>query len=284
MKTDEKELLDSVIGQEPGAFEALLARYRSLIYSVFYGKNFDLPDDSVDDLFNSFVLALQHRDYHRLRAFQGRNNCSLATYLQIVATRFTLDELRKWKRHPKGRGRAQDVDEREFEVEDERGLGPEGETLDNEQQDVFHNMLFDLEWKRISAVLWVLAGVDRETVADVMSTSRANIDALYKRAKDQMTARFGQGDYSRRRREPDPALLIPAVKAPLRELLAVPPRRIQKALLQPGAERRALAGLVLTNYPRFRVSVSELGRLAASDDPTTYAANLLEELLEAVGP
>ena len=72
MKTDEKELIESVLEQQPGAFEALLERYRSLIYSVFYGKGFDLPDDSVDDLFNSFVLALKHRDFHRLRAFSGR--------------------------------------------------------------------------------------------------------------------------------------------------------------------------------------------------------------------
>ncbi len=205
MKDDEKDILERVLAGDAAAFEAFLERYRALIFSVFYGKGFAFPADYMDDLYQSFVLALARRDFHKLRAFQGRNHCTMATFLQVVATRFALDELRKWKRHPRGRGTALDDDESQSQVdpEDKRGLGPLGESLEGERLDIFHNLLFALEWKRISSVLWVFEGVTREDIAAVMATSRANIDALYKRAKDQMTERFAEGSYSRRRREPD---------------------------------------------------------------------------------
>ena len=282
MEKDDKLLLDQVLRREPGAFEAFLDRYRSLIFSVFYGKGFGFPRDYMEDVYQSFVLALSRNDYHKLRAYQGRNNCSVATFLQIVATRFALDELRKWKRHPRGRGNPATEDDPEMEVEDPRGEDPLSENLDQEQLDMFHNLLFGLEWKRISAVLWVFRGVSRERVADVMATSRANIDALYKRAKDQMTERFSEGNFARTARDPDPEVLTGDVKAALRELLPVPLRKLHEGLLVDGSKRRALLGLVLLEYAHFRCTRAELARLADTEDVTAACLEVLEELRERV--
>jgi len=284
MDTDEKLLLEQVLRGDPGAFAAFLERYRSLIFSVFYGKGFGFPKDYMEDIYQSFVLALGRNDYHKLRAYQGRNNCSLATFLQVIATRFALDELRKWKRQPRGRGAPASEDDLELEVADPRGGGPLPDTLDLEELDIFHNLLFSLEWKRISSVLWVFRAVSRERVADVMATSRANIDALYKRAKDQMTERFAEGSYSRARREPDPRVLTPGVQEHLRKLLPVPMARLHDGLLEPGAKRRALTGLVLVEYAHFRCSATELARIAGK--PGQYEAadvgDLAESLLEGL--
>jgi len=285
MDTDEKELLKQVIHHEPGAFEAFLDRYRSLIFSVFYGKGFAFPRDYMEDVYQSFVLALTKNDYHKLRAYQGRNNCSVATFLQIVATRFALDELRKWKRHPRGRGNIT-VDDEEFEldVEDHRDIDPVSENLANEELDIFHNLLFGLEWKRVSVVLWVFRAISRERVAEVMDTSRANIDALYKRAKDQMTQRFADGSYSKAAREPDDQVLTPAIRDLLRPLLVVPSRQLQQALLQPAAKHRAIVGLVLIEYAHFRCSAAEIGRLAGGEDPAETCESVLRELHDRVLP
>ena len=95
-----------------------------------------------------------------------------------------------------------------------------------------------------------------------MATSRANIDDLYKRAKDQMSGLYAEGEYSRLPRLPDLTVLTPAVSQSLRDLLVVPPETLQEALLQPGAKRRALLGLVLILYPRFNCTRRELARLA----------------------
>ena len=284
MKADEKELLQRVLTSQPGAFEDFLERYRALIYSVFYGRGYDFPADYMNDVYQSFVLALRNQDYRKLRAFQGRNNCSLATFLQVVASRFALDELRKWKRHPRGRGSAQDDDEFLSDFEDTGDVDPVRTSLDQEQVDIFHNLLFSLEWKRISVVLWVLRGIQREVVADVMDTSRANIDALYKRAKDQMTRFFAEGTYSRERREADPRVLTPDMKAAMRRLLRVPPRKLWKALLLPAAKERAILGLILAHYADYLCTLEELERLAGGADPILLGLEVLDEVGQRLEP
>jgi len=278
MTPEEKQLLDAVFSRQPGALEALLDRYRALIYSVFHGPSFHFPHDFMDDLYQSFVVALSRKDFHKLRAFEGRNSASLATFLQVVATRFALDERRKWNRHPRGRGQGgADEDEPLLEIEDTDGAKPDQPTLDREELDTFHNLLFSLDWKRISAVLWVFRGVTRERIADVMATSRANIDALYKRAKDQMTELYESGAGGRRARAYDPEVMTPEIRAALRPLLAHRSGAIHEALLRPGARRRALLGLVLVEYPRFHCSLQEVARIADSVDLEGTCLGILEE-------
>ncbi len=285
MEIDDKVLLKRVLDHETGAFEAFLERYRSLVFSVLYGKGFGFPRDYMEDIYQSFVVALTHRDYHRLRSYEGRNNCSVATFLQIVTTRFALDELRKWKRHPRGRGQiSTDDDEMEMDVADPKAIGPVGESLEQEELDIFHNLLFGLDWKRISVVLWVFRAITREQVAEVMDTSRANIDALYKRAKDQMTQRFADGAYSKARRDPDPEVMTVPIRDLLRDLLVVPQPTLRKALLQPASKHRALVGLVLLEYPHFRCTAAEIGRLAGGEPVPEICESVLQELAEKVLP
>ncbi|MFT7462892.1 MAG: RNA polymerase sigma factor (sigma-70 family) [Pseudohongiellaceae bacterium] len=278
MKPDEKLLIDRVLAEEEGAFNDFLTRYRALIYSVLYKRGFGFPNDYLDDIFQSFVLAVAKDNFRKLRAFQGRNNCSLATFLQVVTTRFALDELRKWKRHPRGRGQVSDGDEATLQIEDPRGNTPLLENLDSERIDLFHNLLFDLEWKRISVVLWVFQGISRETIADVMATSRANIDALYKRAKDQMAQAFADGEYSRDRREVDDRVLVTDVRRALRGLVGTPRQELHSGLLQPGVKERAVIGLILSNYSHFKCSSEELQRMSKGSQMPDLLHSVLADL------
>jgi RNA polymerase sigma factor (sigma-70 family) len=287
MHRDEQQLLQRVFEREPGAFEALLERYQALFYSVFCAPGFGFPLDYLDDLYQSFVLRLAARDFHKLRAFEGRNACSLATFLQVVATRFALDERRKFRRHPRGLGEAgRDDDEGRWEHEDESAESPDTQSLEQERVDIFHNLLFSLDWKRISAILWVFHDVQRERIADVMATSRANIDALYKRGKEQMARLFAAEEHSNALRVPDPDVLTDRVTRALRGLLPVPTRDLREALLQPGAKRTALLGLVLVEYPRYCVTRAELAALLKQPESAVEAACLavLADVTERVDP
>jgi DNA-directed RNA polymerase specialized sigma24 family protein len=286
MKADEKELLDRIFAGDKSAFEQLLERYRSLFYSVFNAPGMGFPRDFLDDLYQGFVINLSARDFYKLRAFEGRNSASLASFLQIVVTRFTLDERRRFRRHPRGIGLGdREDDEPSWELEDPKKGRPDDRGQEREQFDTFYNLLFSLDWKRISAVLWVFKEVDRERIGVVMATSRANIDALYKRAKDQMTGLLAEGD-CHAPRHPDSEVLTPAVCLALRQLLGVPTRQILEGLLQPGAKRRALLGLVLTEYPRYCATRGELAKLAGLKNPGLLEAEcltVLHELAERVG-
>ncbi len=283
MNADEKLLLDRIFAGEHGAFEQFLDRYRTLFYSVFNAPGMGFPRDYLDDLYQGFVINLSARDYYKLRAFEGRNSASLATFLQIVVTRFTLDERRKFRRHPRGYGQGGGDDELPtLEFVDPKSRHPSERSLEKEQLDTFHNLLFSLDWKRISAVLWVFKDVQRERIADVMATSRANIDALYKRAKDQMTRLQSEGRHTRPRGA-DPEVLTPATSQALRRLLPVPTGQLLEGLLQHGAKRRALLGLVLLDYPRYLCTRPELAKLAKVEDVESECLLVLQELGERVG-
>jgi DNA-directed RNA polymerase specialized sigma24 family protein len=120
VQPDEKELLTQVFDGVPGAFEAFLHRYRGLVFAVFSAPGFNFPRDYIEDIFQSFVVALSRNDYRKLRSFEGRNAATLATFLQVVATRFALDVRRRWRRQPQGRGEAGRDDDRIMI----RSLGP----------------------------------------------------------------------------------------------------------------------------------------------------------------
>jgi hypothetical protein len=97
-----------------------------------------------------------------------------------------------------------------------------------------------------------------------------------------MTLLYAQGSYRRRAREVDPLVLTAAVEARLRGLLTFPSRTLFRAILQPGAKRRALLALVLLDYPRYRASQAELARLAKVKpaEVETTCLEVLDELLE----
>ena len=71
---------DSVVREAIGRFLALRARARV---------------DLVDDLTHEVFLALFRDDGRKLRTFAGRDGCSLAGWLRVVAVRLTIDRLRR---------------------------------------------------------------------------------------------------------------------------------------------------------------------------------------------
>jgi RNA polymerase sigma factor (sigma-70 family) len=71
---------DPVVREAIGRFLALRARGRA---------------DLVDDLTHEVFLALFRDEGRKLRTFAGRDGCSLAGWLRVVAVRLTIDRLRR---------------------------------------------------------------------------------------------------------------------------------------------------------------------------------------------
>jgi RNA polymerase sigma-70 factor (ECF subfamily) len=51
----------------------------------------------MDDLYQEVFLALFKNKYKKLKQFKGKNNCSLASWLRLIASRTVIDFLRKQK-------------------------------------------------------------------------------------------------------------------------------------------------------------------------------------------
>lgn len=93
------ELLEGCIAGDPDARTTLVEKYSGI---VSYGvtvifQQFGRPyrKEEIEDLSQDVFLALFDNDSRKLKQYQGRNGCSLASWLRVVANRFTIDRLRR---------------------------------------------------------------------------------------------------------------------------------------------------------------------------------------------
>lgn len=70
------------------------ATVRSAIINLFKQQSY-LGHESVDDLIQDVFLSMFENNGERLRSFKGRNNCSLKTWIRVVASRKALNYLRR---------------------------------------------------------------------------------------------------------------------------------------------------------------------------------------------
>ncbi len=99
---DDLEFVQKCVNGDSQSWDEFLKRYSRLIYkyirSVLNSKsNFSLTQEYLDDLFQEFFASLIQDDCRKLRSFQGKNNCTLASWLRQVTINFILDYLRKTK-------------------------------------------------------------------------------------------------------------------------------------------------------------------------------------------
>ncbi len=68
--------------------------YRTVQYTLL-NRNTPFTPEDISDLHNTVFLKLFEKDCKKLAQFEGRNGCSLATWVRLVAMRIVLNHLRK---------------------------------------------------------------------------------------------------------------------------------------------------------------------------------------------
>src|SRR5258707_14729741 len=91
----DRELLNRCPAAEPASWQDLVDRFLGLfihvVHHTAHARSVRLNPEDVDDLCAEVFLALLDRNYAVLRAFRGE--CSLATYLTVVARRVIVREM-----------------------------------------------------------------------------------------------------------------------------------------------------------------------------------------------
>lgn len=99
MTEKEKTLLAGCLNGEKTAWDAFVLQYSNLVYHAIkrtFGLYHAEPQpDLVDDLYQELFLAIVRDDFKKLRQFRGDQGCSLASWLRVVASRLTIDFLRR---------------------------------------------------------------------------------------------------------------------------------------------------------------------------------------------
>lgn len=94
-----RSLLSKCLSGNREASEALVRRFSDLVYrSVQYtllAKHIVFQRQDLEDLHNTVFLRLFEHKCKRLRQYEGRNGCSLTSWIRIIAARTVLDHLRK---------------------------------------------------------------------------------------------------------------------------------------------------------------------------------------------
>jgi RNA polymerase sigma factor (sigma-70 family) len=94
-------LLAGCCAGERDAKERLFERYAPIVRATiahYLGARCPGRIDLAEDLTHEVFVALFRDDGRKLREFEGRNGCSFAGWLRVVAVRLTIDALRRDRR------------------------------------------------------------------------------------------------------------------------------------------------------------------------------------------
>ena len=102
-KLPDRDLLLSCFHGQEGAWNTFVFRFSRLIYHSIYqtfrAKNYSFDLQILEDLHQEVFLSLFDNNHRKLRQYKGKNNCSLASWLRLIASRTAIDFLRK-QRNP----------------------------------------------------------------------------------------------------------------------------------------------------------------------------------------
>jgi RNA polymerase sigma factor (sigma-70 family) len=95
----DRKLLSRCLSGDRKASEILVRQFSDLVYrSVQYTlmiKHAPFNRQDLEDLHNTIFLQLFEQGCKKLRQYQGRNGCSVASWIRLVAVRIVLNHLRK---------------------------------------------------------------------------------------------------------------------------------------------------------------------------------------------
>lgn len=99
----DRELLDACVAGDRRAWTTFVHRFTRYVYYLIrltarrHGAALD--DEELADLHNDLFMALLEDDRRRLRAYTGRNGCSVRSWIRVITIRRTLDHLRRRRVH-----------------------------------------------------------------------------------------------------------------------------------------------------------------------------------------
>ena len=99
---DDLEFVQSCVKGDKQSWDTFVAKYSRLIYNYIHSVlklkgTQQLTQDDIHDLFQGIFLSLVKDDFKKLRSFQGKNGCSLASWLRQIAIHATVDHIRRIK-------------------------------------------------------------------------------------------------------------------------------------------------------------------------------------------
>jgi RNA polymerase sigma-70 factor (ECF subfamily) len=96
---EDRDLLSRCFSGDGEAAENLVRRFSNLVYKAIQHtlivKHVSFNKEDLEDFHNTVFLRLFDHGCKKLKQYQGKNGCSLATWINLITVRTVLDHLRK---------------------------------------------------------------------------------------------------------------------------------------------------------------------------------------------
>jgi RNA polymerase sigma-70 factor (ECF subfamily) len=96
---EDRDLLAGCFAGDSEAAENLVRQFSNLVYKAIQHtlivKHISFNKEDLEDFHNTVFLRLFERGCKKLKQYQGKNGCSLATWINLITVRTVLDHLRK---------------------------------------------------------------------------------------------------------------------------------------------------------------------------------------------
>jgi RNA polymerase sigma factor (sigma-70 family) len=99
MTEKETTLLAGCVNGEKAAWDTFVQQYSKLVYHTIRKTltlhHTESRDEVIEDLYQEFFISILQNNCRKLGQFRGDGGCTLASFLRVVASRLTIDHLRK---------------------------------------------------------------------------------------------------------------------------------------------------------------------------------------------
>lgn len=182
----EKELLSACIQGCNESWDTFVCKYTKLIHhtirGVFQTYKVDSYYHDTHDIHNSIFLSLIEDNYKKLRQYEGRNGCSVSSWLVVVATNIVLKFI---KRQNIPGNTTVNVDE--IEILDSHEKQPDEVLLEREREELFKELVSGLNTNDMLFLeLYYRKELSVETVADILSISVSTVYSRNTRIREKL--------------------------------------------------------------------------------------------------
>ncbi len=171
MTDKEKNLMGACLYGEKSSWDTFVLQYSGLVYhtikNTFSHYHTESRGDVVEDLFQDFFLSLIRDNFKKLRQFKGDRGCRLTSWLRVIASRQTIDFLRRQETST-----ARAVENTPSDQPD-----PPGSMIDQERNKVLSQVLETLPPRdRLFIQLYFHRSLPPKEIASVL---RVSVSAVY---------------------------------------------------------------------------------------------------------
>jgi RNA polymerase sigma-70 factor, ECF subfamily len=189
-RLSEKELLNACIHESKQAWDAFVERYTNLIYHAINKTLKTYHADSLyqdlDDIHNNVFLSLMENDYRKLRQYEGRNGCTVSSWLMVVTTNFTLNFIKKQKQHIPIEGNTTDSINIIESVSNPQPQ-PDEELSKKEYEEIFKELINDLNTNDMLFLkLYYEKELPPEEIAEILNLTVSTVYSKKNRIREKL--------------------------------------------------------------------------------------------------